>query len=194
MSDQHFSHYQALLGKVETFHQALLASYTAQITCRLGCHDCCSGDLTFLPIEFHYLLRGLQKIDPSARGTIASRLNIGAGNPAVEPCILLHRRGCALYEFRPLMCRTHGFPLVFEEGDTEVRDCCPKNFVTLPLARLPREALLDLNRLNTILIAVNLEFASRLGIDPGARIPLIDLFATEELPRSEYRLVPCRHR
>lgn len=175
LHEHHFHNYRALLSKVEAFHQSLLASYGAEIACRLGCQDCCSEGLTFLAVEFCYLLQGLKKRGHPLQALLRSRLLAATRSPEKRSCVLLHQGACLLYEFRPIICRTHGFPLLLREAGTELRDCCPRNFQVLTLSRLPLEALLDLEKLTAMLIAVNLEFTARLGMDPRSRRPLTEL-------------------
>lgn len=82
-----------------------------------------------------------------------------------------------MYDRRPVICRTHGLPLLIRGEGEERRDCCPKNFVGHSLGDLPGSDLLDLERLNTILVAVNMVFASHVGVEAGLRLPL-SLLAT----------------
>jgi hypothetical protein len=56
--------------------------------------------------------------------------------------------------------------------DKEHRDCCPLNAGSLGLGTLARADLIDLERLNTLLSAVNLLFCRQAGIDPGQKLPL----------------------
>lgn len=75
-----------------------------------------------------------------------------------------------MYERRPVICRTHGLPLIITEEGEEGRDCCPKNFVGRGLDDLPRGDLLDLVHLNTMLVAVNTVFAAQAGVKVGVRL------------------------
>lgn len=83
---------------------------------------------------------------------------------------LLVDHTCMVYPARPVICRTHGLPIYMEkEGRAQV-DFCPENFKTV--SELPREALLDIDHLNTLLIAVNQHFLEQLEADLPDRIPV----------------------
>jgi hypothetical protein len=86
--------------------------------------------------------------------------------------MFLHQDRCAVYTHRPVICRTHGLPLLVRSADGEQRDCCPLNAAPLGLATLARADLIDLDKLNTLLGAVNLLFCRQAGIDPGQKLPL----------------------
>ena len=89
------------------------------------------------------------------------------------PCPLLENGRCLLYAARPLICRTHGLPiLIREEGQNRV-DFCPLNFTGYD--SLPGTALIDLERLNQVLVAVNREFVARIATTQNLpdRIPVL---------------------
>jgi hypothetical protein len=165
MNDDLFTNYSKLLAKVDDFSLHLIRIHRDDIVCRRGCLDCCRQDLHLLPVEFLYLKQRL-RCQPKAEKIIRQ-------NTRPESCcILLHEGGCLLYEHRPVICRTHGLPLLITEDGRERRDCCPKNFTGQSIGYLPKTGLLHLERLNTMLIVVNLDFASRAGLNPEERIPV----------------------
>jgi hypothetical protein len=77
---------------------------------------------------------------------------------------------CAVYESRPLICRTQGLPLLIEaeDGWQEV-DFCPLNF-TAPNAfdDLDDDHLAPLDALNLKLAIVNLQYCQENGVDREA--------------------------
>lgn len=85
-------------------------------------------------------------------------------------CPLLSEAQCMLYEARPIICRTHGLPLVVTEGDEKRVDVCPLNCRNLE--KLPGEAVLDLERINTLLVSVNVLYLKEFGLKLPERIPL----------------------
>ncbi len=153
-----FADYKKLLAKVDAFASRLTELHRPQITCCRGCADCCRQDLHLLPVELYYLREGL----PGTR--------LQAAAPTL--CPLLRDGGCRLYERRPIICRTHGLPLLVTENGRTFRDCCPRNFSGRPLADLPADGLLHLEKLNLILVAVNMAFAAAAGIKAGRRMPI----------------------
>jgi hypothetical protein len=80
---------------------------------------------------------------------------------------LLENGVCQLYAARPIICRTHGLPLLLGEAETRRVDYCPENFRGLDA--LPASAVIDLERLNTTLAAVDALFVSAVSPDrlPG---------------------------
>ena len=64
---------------------------------------------------------------------------------------------CILYDFRPVICRTHGLPVLFEDDDGTRRvDFCPQNFGDMK--KMTGAHLLDIDHLNQMLAAVNAAF------------------------------------
>ena len=165
MDQDKFVSYRKLLTRVDDFSSRLIRKYKGNIVCRHGCADCCRQDLHLLPVEFHYLTQGLSCMPEAEK-------NIMEVSRKDTCCILLHEGDCLLYGLRPIICRTHGLPLLITENGTQWRDCCPKNFEGQSLENLPEKDLLHLERLNTILVTVNMVFSSRIGCDAGKRIPI----------------------
>lgn len=95
-----------------------------------------------------------------------------------DACPLLADDQCLLYEARPIICRTHGLPILVTEGDERRIDVCPLN--CQGLETLPGEAVLDLERLNTLLVSVNVLYLREVGLNMPERVPLASL--AEMLP------------
>lgn len=164
MDKAYFSDYTRLLAKVDTFCARLKMVHAPQLLCRRGCCDCCKQDLHLLPLEFHFIGQGLTDRFGKAFNHQRRRPDIHQNS-----CLLLGNGDCQLYEHRPIICRSHGLPLLITQEDQTWRDCCPKNFPTQPLNEFPESGLLHLERLNTILIMLNKRFCSRTGLDPAKR-------------------------
>lgn len=163
-----FANYRKLLTRVDDFSSRFIRMYKEQIVCRHGCTDCCRHNLHLLPVEFHYLKQGFTRLPEAEK-------NITESSSHDTYCTLLHEGSCLLYDLRPIICRTHGLPLLITKDDTQWRDCCPKNFKGQSLEHLPEKDFLDLEKLNTMLVTVNMVFSSRIGVDAGKRIPISGL-------------------
>lgn len=154
--------YRLLLEKVDTLCRHIAETFSGHIACHPGCHDCCRH-LSLFPVEAASLavaLRGLPdakacRIREQAR---ASRLD--------APCPLLADGLCLLYAARPLICRTHGLPILTVTGEAPQIDFCPLNF--RGIASLPGTAVINLDRLNAALCAVNSLFLTHLSPGPFA--------------------------
>ncbi|MFH0812083.1 MAG: YkgJ family cysteine cluster protein [Pseudomonadota bacterium] len=175
MRDDLFDNYQNLFSKVEEFRVDILQTYGEHVLCKYGCTECCQQNLSLFPIEFYFLWQGFTLLPESIKRSLRYRVSQGIGKDS--SCLLLHEEGCLLYDFRPIICRTHGLPLsVFDRGQ-ERRDCCPKNFAEYSLELLPKRDLLNLERLNTILVAINVVFTYQAKIESGIRLSMAELVA-----------------
>jgi hypothetical protein len=164
-----FADYRRLIAKVDDFSARIIRAHRPHFACRLGCTECCPPDLHLLPVEFSFMSERFASLPKGVQRAIRQN---GASGMHDRSCSLLHEGVCLMYEHRPVICRTHGLPLLILEDGQEHRDCCPKNFVGYPLVRLPRKDLVDLDTLNAMLVVVNIVFASHMRLEPGVRLPL----------------------
>ena len=159
--------YLALLSRVDAHIKQVQTKYSDEIACKKGCDDCCRF-LNLFPVEAFALSAAFCKMDNSGQDLIMKGLEKGTG------CPLLIEGQCMLYEARPIICRTHGYPLYFEKDGETLVDFCPKNFKGV--SSFPKESLFDLEQLNTLLATINKEFIESIETDvPLAdRIPMSD--------------------
>ena len=61
-----------------------------------------------------------------------------------------------MYQARPIICRTHGLPLLVHRDGASGIDFCPENF--RGAASIPGSAIIDLDRLNATLATINTLF------------------------------------
>ncbi|MDH7500950.1 MAG: hypothetical protein QHH30_11280, partial [candidate division NC10 bacterium] len=115
-------------------------------------------------------------------------LQAQAGRAGGSGCPLLFHARCAAYDFRPVLCRTYGFPFLSqEEGDSKMPlvSYCERNFQGLKAGdRLEGAYILDLDALNSVLAMVNLLFLAELPGTPPAeviRIPLSEVVSEWDL-------------
>jgi uncharacterized protein len=146
--------YRDLLAKIDFICRGVETEYNEYLACHAGCDGCCRH-ITLFPVEAAALGAALDKLPRAEAARIKSR---GLGSNPDSPCPLLEGGLCLLYDARPIICRTHGLPLLTQqEGNLSV-DFCPLNFRGLP--SLPGKAVIDLERLNTALAAVNALFVA----------------------------------
>ena len=146
------SRVDALCGEI----QGLLSD---QITCSEGCSSCCTA-ITLFPVEAAALHAALQGLPGGRRIAILKHV---AEHAAGERCPLLKDHRCLLYAARPIICRTHGLPIVYSEGAERKSDCCPLNQIDRDQP-LSGSAIIDLDRLNTLLVAVNALYLSQADV------------------------------
>lgn len=100
---------------------------------------------------------------------------------------------CAIYESRPLICRTQGLPLLIEaeDGLAEV-DFCPLNFTAEnALDDLDEDHLVPLDDLNLKLALVNLQHCREQGISDeasGQRVPMAEIILQSQISNSESQI------
>lgn len=76
-----------------------------------------------------------------------------------ERCPLLSHHHCLLYEARPIICRTHGLPIIYTANGEHKSDCCPLNLTETE--SISGSSVVDLDKLNTLLVAVNSIYLSQ---------------------------------
>ena len=168
MDEKPFSQYLSLLSRVDDFCMRLRQRHGRHIACCPRCSACCNQILNLLPVEFYYLQ------------TAAKAATLPEPVHAQGVCPLLHEGTCLLYEHRPVICRTHGMPLVVEENGLQRIDCCPENFREGVLTALSGDSLLHLERVNLLLVSINHVFAAARNIDAGQRISIAQIFSPEK--------------
>jgi hypothetical protein len=170
MDEEPFSQYVSLLARIDNFCTRLRHMHGRHIACVPGCSACCSQVLELLPVEFYHL---------QARACAAS---LPSPEATGSVCPLLNNETCLLYAHRPVICRTHGMPLLLEENGLQRVDCCPENFREGPLNTLSGDRLLHLERVNLLLVSVNHVFCASRGIADAQRISLARIFPPAEPP------------
>lgn len=146
------NNYRALIQRVDELCQRIEARFAERIACRKGCSECCRH-LSLFPVEGAALAEAVTALSPAEAKRLRSRAREASSD---SPCPLLEDGACLLYGARPLICRTHGMPLITATDGERRIDFCPLNFQGVP--SLPGDAVIDLERLNEILTAVNALF------------------------------------
>jgi uncharacterized protein len=144
--------YRALLLRVDEMCSQTAARFDSQITCRPGCDACCRH-LSIFAVEAAALHRALCLLPAPEADFIRQAASVAQPE---SPCPLLHGGLCLLYQARPIICRTHGLPLLVNRDGASGIDFCPENF--RGVASIPGSAVLDLDRLNATLAAINTLF------------------------------------
>ena len=161
--------YRQLIAKVDAHVAGVVAACADQLACKPGCSSCCRH-LTVTAVEA-FALAGALRERPS--GEVERLRALAAAAAGDMDCPLLAGGLCQLYAARPLICRTHGLPLLVEDEAGQRVDFCPLNFTAAE--SLPSSLVLDLEKLNTLLALVNRRFLEGLaaaGTDLPARLSL----------------------
>lgn len=140
------------------------------ITCSKGCSSCCIN-LTVFPVEFYAILQDLK--DKRAKSG-----NISFNESTTSCGFLDEERLCRIYSSRPIICRTHGLPILFlndsaREPEWEV-SFCECNFQGKSQLEFDEKSLLDIEEINLQLESINKTFLQSCNNDYDGirRIPL----------------------
>jgi len=145
------ANYRLLVSRVDELCNRITDQFALAITCRAGCSGCCRH-LTLFPVEAAALANALSGLDDPARTPLAS---IGE-MPENGPCPLLLNDRCIAYAARPIICRTHGLPLLTKiDGERRI-DFCPDNFRGMD--SLPGDAVMNLDLINHTLVTINARY------------------------------------
>jgi len=118
--------YAAFTAALDRELERLQALHGPALTCRVGCTACCQTDLSVGPVEATVLGNALAALPAETQRRLQEGMRTrDARDPA---CPLLLDQRCATYAARPLICRTQGFPLVWEEENELHEAHCPLNF------------------------------------------------------------------
>lgn len=168
--------YRDFILKIDVTINDIKAEYHDDINCRESCCDCCNNVFNISIIEGYYLQQGFKELSPDVKDKVINNiLNIKAAiennpeNKETIKCPLLSEQKCTLYNFRPIVCRTFGYPML-EERTGQIATC-PKNFTSM------RDREYTLKTISTGLISANCVVLSQfllkeLGKDfPDSYIP-----------------------
>jgi hypothetical protein len=170
--------YAELRAKVDAFFARVRSLYPDELRCGPGCSDCCHARFSVALVEAAAMVSALAALPAEAHLRLASR----ARDPKRTACAALDERGrCAIYEARPLVCRSHGLPVRTIESRGRSRlpviATCPRNFGGgARLATLGPDPILDQETLSTVLAAIDAAYADEIGAPRGVRIELDRLF------------------
>ena len=147
---QLLENYRQTVARVDSLCRGIHDMLADRITCSEGCSSCCTA-ITLFPVEAAALRAALEALPAPRREAILNHVRRHDGE---ERCPLLDDHRCLLYAARPIICRTHGYPIVYSEGNERKADCCPLNLEdgSQPVSGT---AVIDLDKLNTLLVAVN---------------------------------------
>ena len=141
--------YYNLVAKVENWCEKIRKQFGDYINCKKGCSACCVH-IAIFPVEAVNMAIALNKLPGNNIELIRKKALITGNN---DYCPLLHENICMLYEARPIICRTHGFPVLFLQNGMYQVDVCHLNFKNN--ITLPKDAYINLDHLNKTLSIIN---------------------------------------
>lgn len=162
----HFEKYKQLLNEIDKHSASLEDQHHKHIKCKNGCAFCCI-DFSVFPVEFYFILNELknENIKHSTNGNLNN-----------DVCAFLRNHSCTIYLQRPIMCRTHGLPLLYanDEGDYEL-SACELNFTDFDYADFTMENTLPQDKYNSKLFLLNREFIAEFTDKKYGELDLIPM-------------------
>jgi hypothetical protein len=171
--------YQKLCQYCDEVFAATIVAFRSHMRCIRGCAACCILE-TVAPLEAYIIDSYLHTSPPHAIPVVPD----SADKPE-DQCIFLHHNECAIYPVRPIICRTHGLPIIYP--DREGIGVCPLNFTDVDLTSIDKRFLFDAETITENLMRLNLAFCimTQKKDSAGDRIPLHRLMNRERLQKSQ---------
>ncbi len=164
-----FKKYKNLVNEIEKNTNLLENIHKNHMKCRNGCDLCCI-DFSIFPIEYHYILNEIEKENLIPELKEKSKGDI---------CAFLKNHSCTIYRHRPIMCRTHGFPLIYANDNDEYElSACELNFTEFDFEDFTMENTLPQDKYNSKLFLLNREFIAEFT---GKKYGEMDLIPLKEL-------------
>lgn len=152
--------YKDFIYKIDQLIEEIKQEYPDDINCQEGCCGCCNNIFNISIIEGIYLQEGFKKLNYEIQDTIIKNLHSIKKSIEETPdkkefihCPLLLNKRCSLYAYRPVICRTFGYPMVDEQ--TGQIATCELNFPNL------REEELTIKTISSKLISANTALLSK---------------------------------
>lgn len=167
--------YQQLVSELDLEIKRVASLHGATIHCRPGCSGCCRP-FSIFAIEAQCLGQAVEALLRSGQD-----LQVGG----CEVCALLVDGRCAVYEVRPLICRTQGLPIGYIDHERSLVEvsACGLNFPGEPEYSV--QQLLMMDEMNDRLQRLNSEFCVLRSLDPWQRVPIRDIVEKWSLPKRD---------
>jgi len=148
---------------------SLEKKHSKHLACRKGCDLCCM-DYNIFPVEFYSIQKELKDRNFTAPESEAAN---------AESCIFLENHACTIYAERPVICRTHGLPLIFANDDGEFElSACELNFTNFDFDDFDMDNTFHQDKYNSMLFMLNREF---LHANPGLGFTEMELIPLKQV-------------
>ena len=150
------TNYHDLLTRVDRLLDRIQSRYSDHIECHKGC-GCGCRNLSVFPVEALSLVYAIRDLSEETGTRIRQRAAVAS----FWACPLLEDRACSMYTFRPVICRTHGFPLRTHYKGRPSIGYCRNNFKDM--SSIPDDAIIDLDNINRALRTMNASVVGELA-------------------------------
>ena len=147
MVENDIKEYRALRQQVDELCDKFTDMHRSQLSCKKGCDSCCES-LRIFPVEYYSIQQELagKKIPP-----------IKWHHRYSKKCRFLVNSACAIYDSRPIICRTQGLPLLYENstGTAYELSVCQLNFKGMSVDTFNMDNALFMPPINSKLFMIN---------------------------------------
>ena len=147
-----FDDYRKLIAEVDQSVKDLSELHKNHMLCKKGCDLCCM-DYSVLPVEYMAIKEALKAKQVDIHGSVDGS------------CIFLKNHECQIYKSRPIICRTHGLPLLFMNDDQWELSACELNFTEFDDEEFKEENTFPQDTYNSKLFMINKRFIERSGLE-----------------------------
>ncbi len=156
-----FDRYKTFVSTVDKLVDSLSNLHQNHMMCKKGCDLCCMNYRVF-PVEYLAMQAAIQE---NPVETIES---------VDEACVFLKDHACQIYAHRPIICRTHGLPLLYMNDDQWELSACELNFTEFDDEDFSPENTFPQDRFNSELFQINKEFIAANKL-PYSEFDLLDI-------------------
>ena len=120
-----FQKYEEYLSFIGSYLKKYFDEQAPYIHCKQGCSFCCKkGQYPISSLEFNYMMFGFTFLKQPLKDKISSNIQILKQDikdiNAFYSCPFLIEDECSIYNYRPMICRSHGL-LSFRYDDEDKR-------------------------------------------------------------------------
>ncbi len=161
-----FEQYHQLINRIDDEVKKLEKLHTNKMQCKEGCSSCCES-FGVMDLEFDYIQNYITEHNIALPPTLfAQRYR--------KRCRFLINNRCTIYPVRPIICRTHGLPILYrsEMGDHYQLSVCKLNFKGMKNGWFKEDNSLMMSPINSELIKLNFEYLKETQNKKGGIIAL----------------------
>lgn len=155
--------YLRLRSDLDILCERLTEAHDEHLKCAPGCHKCCM-DFSIFPVEFFSILKENEN------------KKVKISNIAAEgECLFLIDGLCSIYESRPIICRTHGLPILSMGEDDWELSYCELNFISDDMPEFEESNTFPQDLYNSKLFLNNREFVNSIKDKSYSETDLLSL-------------------
>ena len=143
--------YKELCNYCDNFYKSIKRLYSSQMKCKRKCFKCCELH-TVCALEAYFMCNYLDK----------NNINLKKEDLGSTYCALLKNDECILYPVRPLICRSHGVPMYFDNKNS-ILSSCIYNFKSVDWSCFPKNHVFDTYSVTQCLLKLNIAFCIATG-------------------------------